>query len=36
MEGTQLGFESESTRGFSFYEAIKRLRLCFKIVLKLA
>ena len=25
MEGTQLGFESESTRGFSFYEAIKRL-----------
>ena len=25
MEGTQLGFENESTRGFSFYEAIKRL-----------
>ena len=25
MEGTQLGIESESTRGFSFYEAIKRL-----------
>ena len=25
MEGTQLGFESEATRGFSFYEAIKRL-----------
>lgn len=25
MEGTQLGFETESTRGFSFYEAIKRL-----------
>ena len=25
MRGTQLGFESEATRGFSFYEAIKRL-----------
>lgn len=25
MEGTQLGFENESTRGFSFYEIIKRL-----------
>ena len=25
MEGSQLGFENESTRGFSFYEAIKRL-----------
>ena len=25
MEGTQLDFENESTRGFSFYEIIKRL-----------
>ena len=25
MEGTQLGLENESTRGFSFYEIIKRL-----------
>ena len=25
MEGTHLGIENESTRGFSFYEVIKRV-----------